>query len=93
LHGVGDGEEGVLALLEHTNEQDSTQKTDQLYDYLNRDKAADDATASNQSSQIGGLRNISDPGWRKFNQRHSLSKNLLTSCPNWLRQVATNACR
>jgi hypothetical protein len=27
---------GVLALLEDTNEQDSTQKTDQLHDYLNR---------------------------------------------------------
>jgi len=42
-----------------------------LHDYLNRDKAADNATASNQSSQIRGLRNVSDPGWRKFNQRHS----------------------
>jgi hypothetical protein len=74
LHSVGDGEEGVLALLENTNEQDSTQKTDQLHDYLNRDKAADNATASNQSPQIGGLRNVSDPGWRKFDQRHSDSE-------------------
>jgi hypothetical protein len=32
-------------------------------DYLNCDKAADNATASNQSPQIGGLRNVSDPGW------------------------------
>ena len=61
-------------MLENTNEQDSTQKTDQLHDYLNRDKAADNATASNQSSQIGGLRNVSDPGWRKFDQRHSDSE-------------------
>ena len=74
MHSVGDGEEGVLALLENTNEQDSTQETDHLHDHLNRDKAADNATASNQSPQIGGLRNVSDPGWRKFDQRHSDSE-------------------
>jgi len=47
LHCVADGKEGVLALLEHSNEQDSAQETDHLHDRLNRDKAADDATASN----------------------------------------------
>ena len=47
LHCVGDGEEGVLALLEHSNEQDSAQESDHLHDYLNRDKATDNASASN----------------------------------------------
>jgi hypothetical protein len=48
-----------------------------LDDYLNRDKAADNPTASNQSLQIGGLRNVGHPGWRKFNQRHDDSKNFI----------------
>ena len=40
---------GVLALIEDTDEQNSAQKTDYLNNHLNGNKAADDATAADQS--------------------------------------------
>jgi hypothetical protein len=70
LHGIGDGEIGVLALLEGANNENATEETNELHDGLNAGKVANNASALNDAAKVRRLCDLRDAGWWKLNQRH-----------------------